>query len=48
MVSVKQRPRYWRRLNYVLGHMSWTEIGAAMLSLQLSLDIDALLEEYAL
>lgn len=48
MVSVQERPRYWRRLNYVLRHVRRTKIGTAMLGLELSLHINALLEEYAL
>lgn len=48
VVSVEQRPRYWRRLDDVLWHVGRTEIRTTMLGLKLSLYVNALLEEYAL
>lgn len=41
VVPIHDGPLNRRRLNHVLGHMSRPQVGAARLSAELSLDIDA-------
>ena len=40
-MSAQDRALDWRRLNDVWGHVSWAQVGAARLSAEFSLNVDA-------